>query len=400
MYVIINYINPLDFHYMVHKKRKITVITGTRADYGILRPVLHFISQSKKLELYLIVVGMHLSKDHGMTINEIKKDDFKIFARIRTIPKSDSTYAISKALGQQIIAFSKVFQKIKPDVNLVLGDRDEMLASAIAASHMNIPNAHIHGGDISGGIDEYNRHAITKLSNIHFAATKRAKERIIKMGENPKYVFFTRSPSFDEIINNRITSKKELEKKYNLKFTGQEILLVQHPVTTEPEKSKQQIVTTLQAIIKLKRTTIAIAPNSDAGSRNIFVTLRLYCKKYNFIKMFLSVPRNDYLGLLKNCSVLVGNSSSGLIEASYFDIPVINIGIRQKNRERGRNVVDVNDESSSSIYNAILNSLNRKHRKKITYDYTRGSDMTSKKIVQYLEKIELGNKLIQKQLFY
>ena len=223
-------------------KRKITVTTGTRADYGILLPVLKKIQQSNQLELQLIVTGMHLSRKYGKTINEIKKDGFKISKIIEFLPKKDNNFEMSLTVGNGIISFSKIFKNLKPDLNLVFGDRDEMLSSAIAAYHMNIPNAHIHGGDKSkGGIDEYNRHAITKISNIHFAASRKSYERILKMGENPKYIFHTGSPSIDAIKENTITSKDQLEKKYNLKFTGNELLLLQHPVTTQSELSKKEI---------------------------------------------------------------------------------------------------------------------------------------------------------------
>ena len=218
-------------------KRKITVTTGTRSEYGILRPVLKEINASKNLELYLIVTGMHLSPKFGSTIKEIKNDGFKTFKKINMIPKNDSNFSMATELGKGIIEFSKVFNMIKPDVNVILGDRDEMLASAISAYHLNIPNAHIHGGDKSkGGIDEYNRHAITKMSNIHFAATKKSYRRIIKMGEDPRYVFLTGSPSIDEIKNKKISNRSELLKKYLINFTGNEILLVQHSITTEVEK--------------------------------------------------------------------------------------------------------------------------------------------------------------------
>lgn len=378
---------------------KISVTTGTRAEYGILRPVLKAISKSKKLELFLIVTGTHLSKKYGHTINEIKKDNFRIFKTIDMLPKGNSTFEMSKTLGHGIIEFSKIFQKLKPDINLILGDRDEMLASALAASHMNIPNAHIHGGDKSGGIDEYNRHAITKLSNFHFAATKKSYTRIIKMGENPKHVFLTGSPSIDEIVNNKITSKKELEKEYKIKFTGNEILLVQHPVTTQVDMSKKQITSTLNAIINLKKHTIAIAPNSDAGNQEILKALTSYEKKSSFIHYYKTLPRSDYLGFLKNVGVLVGNSSSGLIEASYFAIPVVNIGIRQKNRERGKNVIDVPVEKSLDIQKAILKALNLK-KSKLSNIRIYGSGNASKKIVGILEKIKLDKKLIQKQIMY
>jgi GDP/UDP-N,N'-diacetylbacillosamine 2-epimerase (hydrolysing) len=266
---------------------------------------------------------------------------------------------------------------------------------------MNIPNAHIHGGDKSqGGIDEYNRHAITKMSNVHFVATKKSYERVIKMGENPKTVFLTGSPSIDEIINNKITSQKNLQKHYPFKFTGNEILLVQHSVTTQSELSGKHIRITLDAILKTKRPTIAIAPNSDAGSRSIFDYLVMYSRKYPFIKVYPSIPRSDYLGMIKHCGVLVGNSSSGMIDANYFNTPVVNIGIRQAGRERGRNVIDVCEGNTNSIYRVILKAFQMKKGKKLPNEHIYGNGRASKKIVNYLEKIHLNKDLIQKQISY
>jgi len=385
---------------MLHKemKRKISVTTGTRAEYGIMRSVLEAIAKSKKLELHLIVTGMHLSKKYGMTINEIIKDGFRIYSSFDMLSKEDSNYSMSKALGEGIVSFTKIFYKLKPDINLILGDRDEMLASALAAYHLNIPNAHIHGGDKSqGGIDEYNRHAITKISNIHFAATSRSKERILKMGENPKFVFHTGSPSIDEIIKKPITLKKSLEKKYGINLNGKDILLIQHPVTTQTRQSGKQIMNTLKAIVKIGENTIAISPNSDPGNGLIFKHLRTFSKKYDFIKMYNSLPRNDFLGLLKNCGALVGNSSSGMIEASYFDTPVVNIGIRQKGREKGSNVIEVED-SINSIYSGILRAF-KKH-KKFHKGNLYGKGNAAAKIVKHLEKIKLDEELINKQIFY
>jgi UDP-hydrolysing UDP-N-acetyl-D-glucosamine 2-epimerase len=382
-------------------KRKIAVTTGTRADYGILRPILKEIASNKKLSLYLIVTGMHLEKRHGLTVNEIRKDGFRIHASFKMIPKKDSTYSMTNAVGSAISSFAKIFRTLKPDINLVLGDRDEMIASAVAAYHMNIPNAHIHGGDkTQAGIDEYNRHAITKISNIHFTATEKSKERVIRMGENPKYVFLTGSPSVDEVLANKITNKNDLEKKFGMHFHGEEILLIYHPVTTQSEQSDRQILGILNAIMITKRPTIAIAPNSDAGNRMIFKYLQLYSKKYDFIKLYPSVPRNDYLGLLKNCGVLVGNSSSGIIEASYFKIPVVNIGMRQKDRERGKNVIDVANYSPNLIHKAILKAIRMKRQNTLIKESIYGNGNASKKIVKHLERITLDKKLIQKQIYY
>ena len=380
-------------------KQKISITTGTRSEYGILRELIKEISKSKKLELYLLVTGMHLSKKFGYTINEIKKDKIPIHAKIKMIPSGNTPYDMSISLGKGIVGFSKIFKKIKPDLNVVLGDRDEALASALAASHMNIPNAHIHGGEISQGIDEYNRHAITKISNIHFAATKKSKERIIKMGENRRNVILTGSPSIDEIKMSKISSKHELEKKYLVDLDKPLFLLIQHPVTTEFEKSGLQIKMILDALSKLKNQTIAILPNSDAGNEQIINQLRIFSKKCSFLKVFPNLPRNDYLGFLKHCSALIGNSSSGLIEGSYLHTPVINIGIRQLGREKDVNVIDVPIFSKSLILNALKKSLKKKN-KKIKNSSIYGTGNASKKIVQYLETIPINPRMIQKKLVY
>ena len=380
-------------------KQKISITTGTRSEYGILRELIKEISKSKKLELYLLVTGMHLSKKFGYTINEIKKDKIPIHAKIKMIPSGNTPYDMSISLGKGIVGFSKILKKIKPDLNVVLGDRDEALASALAASHMNIPNAHIHGGEISQGIDEYNRHAITKISNIHFAATKKSKERIIKMGENRRNVILTGSPSIDEIKMSKISSKHELEKKYLVDLDKPLFLLIQHPVTTEFEKSGLQIKMTLDALSKLKNQTIAILPNSDAGNQQIINQLRIFSKKCNFLKVFPNLPRNDYLGFLRHCSALIGNSSSGLIEGSYLHTPVVNIGIRQLGREKDVNVIDVPIFSKLLILNALKKSLKKKN-KKIKNSSIYGTGNASKKIVQYLETIPINPQMIQKKLVY
>ena len=378
-------------------KRKILVTTGTRAEYGILRTFLHELRKNKKFKLILVVTGTHLSKKFGNTINEIKKDGFQISSQFKYLPKKDDNYSMSVELGKGIIQFSKIFKKFKPDINILIGDRDEILASAIAASHMNIPNAHIAGGDVSGGIDEYNRHAITKLSNIHFPATIASKNRIIKMGENPKYVFYHGSLNIDEVYQKKITSKKTLNKKYGLSLTGNEILLLQHSVTTETKLAKNQISKTLKALLKLKSDIITIAPNSDAGGREIFKYLEKFSKLHKNFRLFTTLPREDYLGLLKYSNLLVGNSSSGIIEASYFDIPVVNIGSRQMNRERGKNIFDVTNFDTLNIFKTVSRALKYK---KSENNFVYGIGNTAQKIVKTLDSISLNDKLIHKHIMY
>jgi UDP-hydrolysing UDP-N-acetyl-D-glucosamine 2-epimerase len=274
-----------------------------------------------------------------------------------------------------------------------------MLASAIAASHMNIINAHLAGGDKSGGIDEYNRHAITKLSNIHFANTVNSKKRIIRMGEDPKYVFLTGSPVIDDIFSKKITEKSVLEKKLGVKIMGNEIILIQHPVTTQPKQTEMQITNTLNAIASLKIPTFAIGPNLDSGYKEIFKKLQTFSKKYKFLDVYSSFSRPDFLGLLKNCGILVGNSSSGIIEASCFSIPVINIGIRQKGREGDKKVIEVNNFQHGLIRKAILKAQKMKNDHKLRIKSIYGDGKSSKRITKLLEK-KYPEKIYQKYISY
>ncbi|CAD6516694.1 UDP-N-acetylglucosamine 2-epimerase [metagenome] len=314
------------------------------------------------------------------------------------IPKKNEKRDLTKEIGNGIIQFTDIFHKFKPDINIVFGDRDEMLASAIAASHLNIINAHIAGGDKSGGIDEYNRHAITKLSNMHFTTTENSRRRVIKMGEDPKFVFNTGSLAIDNIKNN-ISSKSSIEKKLKLKLMGDEIILIQHPVTTQVELVKKQIDNTLNSIVRLKKRTIMISPNSDAGSDIILDRLKEFSNKFDYLSFYSNLPRCDFLGLLKYCGVLVGNSSSGIAEASYFSIPVVNIGIRQFGRERGVNVIDIKEFKSKEIEKCIRKALKKKNEHKLVKNNLYGNGSSAKQIIKILEK-SLPNDLIQKHITY
>ena len=379
-------------------KQKILVTTGSRSEYGILLPLLKELKKNPKIDLILVVTGTHLSKKHGYTINEIKKDGFRINATLKITPNCLDNLHLTKAIGKGVIQFAEIFSKFKPDINFIMGDRDEMLSSAIAASHMNILNAHLAGGDVSGGLDEYNRHAITKFSNIHFTNTKQSKNRLIKMGEDPKFVFNTGSPAIDN-FKNIATSKCMLEKKLNLKFIGNEIILIQHPVTTQPNEVKNQISNTLKSLVKLKKSTIVIAPNSDMKSDIIVNQLRKFSKKYDFINFYTNFERNDFLGLLQNCGVLLGNSSSGIAEASCFSIPVINIGIRQKGRERGKKIIELKEFDHKIIEKSILSALKQPNLHKILKNSAYGDGKSSQRIAKILEK-PFPKTLIQKHILY
>ena len=377
-------------------KQKIAVLTGTRAEYGLLKGVLKHITSSSKLELHLIVIGMHLSDEFGYTLREIEKDGFRIDAKINTLNKGDSGAEMAEYIGRSVIEIAKSLIQIKPDIFLVLGDRSEALAGAIAASCMNILIAHVHGGEISGSVDESFRHAITKLAHLHFVATEKSRKKILMMGEDPSRIFVVGAPGLEDIPS-KIVNSKTVAEKYGLNIKEPKILVVQHPVVTEAEESEKQIKETLDAIVELGFKTIIVYPNADAGGRRMIKIIERYKKNYEFIEAFRNIPRNEYLSLMSIVDVMVGNSSSGIIEAPYFKLPVVNIGTRQKGRERAENVIDVRydkEEIKKAIKKAIFDEEFREKVKKCRNPYYKKD--SAKKIVETLEKIKITKELLQK----
>lgn len=383
------------------KKVKIAVITGSRSEYGILSPIMKKIKSRPQLQLLTIVVGMHLSSEFGRTVREIEKDSFKIDAKINSIDSGDTNVDMVRHIGKGIIKTADVFKNLKPDIVILLGDRVDILAAAIAAAYMNIAIAHIHGGDVSGGgLDEPARHAITKFAHIHFAATKKSAQRLIKMGEEPWRVFVVGAPGLDSILNERLLSKENISKKYNLDLSKPILLVVQHPLTTQPDNAAQQMGETLKAIVELKYQTILIYPNADAGGRRMIQIIKKY-QKHSFIKTFKSIPHKDYLSLMKISNVMIGNSSSGIIESSSFKLPVVNIGTRQKGRERSTNVIDVN-YNKGQILRAIKKALYDKRFKKQVKNCKNsyGDGHASDRIIKVLSEIRIDKKLLQKRMPY
>ncbi len=381
-------------------KRKIAVITGTRADYGIYYSVLKAIENHKDLELSLIVCGMHLSPEFGMTIEEIQKDGFKIDDKIDTILSSDSGSAMAKSIGITLMGLTQSLERINPDILLILGDRGEMIAGALAAVHMNIPVAHIHGGEVTGTVDESIRHSITKLSHIHFPANEDSKRRIIKMGEEEKNVYVVGAPGIDYIKNTKYLSREEVLKRFNLK-DDKIFIMTQHPVTTEKHMVSNQIEETLSAIAKLGVQTIISYPNSDNGGREIIKVIEKYREKYDFLKVFKNLSQVEYLSLLNTADVMIGNSSSGIIEAPSFKLPVVNIGTRQQGRLRACNIVDV-AYSKKEILDAIDKVLyDEEFRKSLeNCENPYGDGKAGERIADILSKIQINSDLIQKRITY
>jgi UDP-N-acetylglucosamine 2-epimerase (non-hydrolysing)/GDP/UDP-N,N'-diacetylbacillosamine 2-epimerase (hydrolysing) len=380
--------------------RKIAVVTGTRAEYGILKSVLKAIKTNPKLDLALIVTGMHLSEEFGRTIKEIENDGFKIDAKVKILHEEDTGAAMAKSIGKCSIEMTDVFNQINPDFLVLLGDRVEMLAGAVAACYSSIPIAHIHGGEVSGSVDDSVRHAITKLAHIHFPATKNSAERIIKMGEDPSRVFIVGAPSLDTILNEKLSKKTELAKKYRLDLSKPILLVLQHPVVTEADQAATQIKETLDAIVELGQQTIVIYPNADAGGRRMINMIKKY-EKNPLIKSFKSIPYVDYLGLMSVASVMVGNSSSGIIEAPSFHLPVVNVGSRQIGRERSTNVIDVRyckKDTVKAIKKALYDEKFKERVRKCKNPY--GDGKAAERIAKVLVEIKITPKLLQKKITY
>ena len=323
---------------------KTAIITGSRSEYGILRSVIRGISLESNLEPKILVTAMHLEEEFGNTVNDIMSDGFEIAGSFPGCPRFDTPYSMTLSVAQSIRGCARVLREIKPDILVVLGDRPEALGSAVAATYLGIPIAHIHGGESTGNVDDLARNAITKLSHIHFAATKKSGERVLKMGERPDRVHVVGAPGLDEVVESEYLGTKELEDRYGFTSETGMALLVQHPVTSQHEESGRQIRQSLEALSEFDLRTVVIYPNSDAGGRRMIRVIRSFCDRDRNFTAYPSIPRRDYLGLLNSASVMVGNSSSGIIEAPSFHLPVVNIGIRQDGRERACNVIDVPHE--------------------------------------------------------
>ncbi|MHC1682467.1 MAG: UDP-N-acetylglucosamine 2-epimerase [Clostridiaceae bacterium] len=381
--------------------KKICVITGTRAEYGVLKHTLLEIKKSKTLELKLIVTGTHLSKDFGYTINEIKEDGFYIDESIPILMNERSKDGIAKEMGLFMIQLSQVFQKLEPDMLIILGDRYEMLAAASTAMVMNIPIAHISGGEITeGSIDDPIRHSITKMSHIHFPGADIYGKNIINMGEEPWRVFNIGDPGIENIKKTNFLTKEEIKKELDVEVDENTLLVTYHPVTLEIDMLHYQIDNLLNAIIKLNKNTIITYPNADNGGEYIINRLEELKDKYNNIHVFKNLGSRKYLSIMKLCGTVVGNSSSALIEAPFLKIPVVNIGERQKGRLMAENIICCSNQCDE-IVKAINKSLSSEFKEKVKNTKSLyGEGDTSREIVKILEDITIDDKLLKKKLVW
>jgi len=372
--------------------RKVVYVTGTRADYGLMHETLKTLNEDANIHLDIVATGMHLMDEFGYSVDEIKKDNFNLHIINQTFKKDDEA-SMSDFIGKLTADLTNLMSELKPDVVLLLGDRGEMLAGAIVASYLQIPIAHIHGGDVSSTVDDSTRHAITKLSNIHFAATEKSASRIRQMGENPDNIFVVGAPGLDSIIKCKDNiDENYLKDKYDI--TKDFAIVLQHPVSLEIDDSSFQIQQTLDALISTDYQIILIYPNADAGGRSMIEKINEYD-----VDAYKNIPHDDFIGLLSLASVLVGNSSSGIIESSLFKLPVINLGTRQQGREKAENVIDV-DYNRDEILSALKFIESEDYKKQLESCINPyGDGKACERICKILKEIELNDDLLNKQFF-
>jgi len=344
--------------------RKVAVVTGSRAEYGMLRRIIKLMEGDPQLALSLIVTGSHLSPEFGLTVGEIEKDRVPIAERVQMLLSSDSEESTAMSMGLGMIGFAKAYSNLKPDIILVLGDRFEIFAAVSAAVPFGIPVAHIHGGESTvGAIDELFRHAITKMSHLHFPAAPKYAERIAQMGEQRWRIFCLGAPGLDSLDEIKYPSKKRLLKELGIKTERRIGIVTFHPATLEPGKAGPQTRELLSALTKFTEVFwVFTKSNSDAGGRAITERVAEFVNKnVERSASFDSLGRPGYLALLKHADVMAGNSSSGLIEAPSFGLPVVNIGNRQQGRVKAPNVIDASAEGKS-IETALEKALSKDFR--------------------------------------
>ena len=339
-------------------KRKVCVVTGTRAEYGLLYPVLKEIQSRRELSLQLVATTAHLSNEFGLTYKQIEKDGFNIDEKIDNLLSSDTKSSIAKSTGLATMLLADSFEKLDPDVVLLLGDRFETHAAATTALLMNIPIAHIHGGEITeGAVDEQIRHSITKMSQLHFCSTEAYRQRVIQMGEDSLRVFNTGAPGIDNIVNFELLSKAALEKQLDWKFAQKCALFTYHPVTLSNNDLKKDLSIIFDVLVDSGIGVLFTYANADSGGRSINKMLEEFCKldpiKYKVVK---NLGQLRYISAMKHVNLLIGNSSSGIIEAGSFGKPVVNIGNRQLGRMRGVNVIDCEIKELSQSIRVALSS--------------------------------------------
>ena len=376
--------------------RKILMMTERRADYSKLGPIIKEITKSRKLDYQLVVTGIHFLRDHGYTVKEIRQDNARISAQFKMFSKNhgDLGSDMSYALGTALQELSKIIPRLKPDIVLSGFDTGAHLAAAIVGAHMNIPVGHLEAGDVTGNIDEPIRHSISKFAHFHFTTNTYATQRLVRMGESKGRIFTVGNPSLDNILATERMSKRDLAAEFKIDFDKPYLVMLQHPVVSEIDSTDQYFSETLKAIQELDMQTVAILGNSDAGSSKMLSVL-----KDSKIRFHKTVPFVKYVNLLRHASALVGNSSSGKMEAPFLHIPSVNIGTRQNGRKSAMSVIETKYKKHL-IKKAIIKAVNDRafHRKISRQKTFYGDGNSAKKIVKILERIDLDKIPIQKKL--
>ena len=338
---------------MVSSQRKICVVTGSRAEYGLLRRLIAAIDTSDSLSLQLIVTGAHLSPEFGFTIQEIIEDGFRISRKIETLLSSDTSVGVAKSMGLGVLSFADALSELQPDVLLLLGDRYEVFAAASAAMVSCIPIAHLHGGEVTAGaIDEAIRHSITKMSHLHFVASPEYRRRVLQLGESPSSVFCVGGLGVDNILSLDLLDRADLQQQLDFKFLKRNILVTFHPETLEDnDSSAYHFDQLLLALESLTSTGIIFTmPNADASGRAIIRKIKDFCCRHSTAKSFMSLGQLRYFSCVKQVDCVVGNSSSGLLEVPSFKKATINIGSRQDGRLKSSSVIDCSPNSDAILY--------------------------------------------------
>ncbi len=385
---------------MVIYKRKICIVTGSRAEYGLLRSVIKLVDKSSELELQLVVTGMHLSSEYGLTIKEIINDNFYINKKLETLLSSDTSSAVSKSIGLGIIGFADTLQELNPDLILVLGDRYEILPIAICGLIAKIPIAHISGGEITeGAVDESIRHSITKMSSIHFVAAEEYRKRVIQLGEDKNKVFNVGGLGADISNKSNLFNKKELESDLEFEFKSKNIIITFHPETLDKDSTENQITNLLLSLDKFENIGLIFTmTNADNKGKIIDKKIRNFCDKNKNSIYVKSLGQRKYYSCLNIVDGVVGNSSSGICEAPSFNIGTVNIGDRQKGRLRCDSVIDVinNEKEITDAINLIMSEEFKFKIKNVLNPYQMKN--TAENIVRIIKNIDLDG--ITKKKFF
>lgn len=373
--------------------KKVCVVTGTRAEYGLLRWVIEGIRQSTVLDLQLIATGMHLSPEFGLTVNAIEADGYHVDRKVEMLLSSDTAVGVTKSMGLGLIGFADALAELKPDLMLVLGDRYEIFAAATAAMIARVPIAHLHGGETTqGAFDESIRHSITKMSHLHFVAAEEYRQRVIQLGEQPERVFKVGGLGIDSILRLQLLSRDELQEALNFRFLCRNLLVTFHPVTLEYNTGTEQMKGLLAALSELSDTGLIFTmPNADTEGRALFKQIQEFCEKHPQAKAYTSLGQLRYLSCMLHVDAVVGNSSSGLLEAPSFKKGTINIGDRQKGRLKVQSIIDC-EPVSNSISNAIKHVFSPQFQDKLsTVENPYGDGGASEAIVKIIESCSLND---------